>query len=186
LAHSRHLSRRIRSSPAGNVYRSSRGGSVPIRGRSAGAQSQGTVGYPRGAGRPGARRRRTDPAPPGTPHRRSPPVTMFSSCQRPDAGGGTAVHGPLVREGGPHVSRDSPVSPQGRRRGGPVRGTLEGGRGPRGRRGGWPGKVLREVTATRYVAPLRTGGSVPGVVEADDLGTYVVKVTGSGRSPGLL
>jgi hypothetical protein len=36
--------------------------------------------------------------------------------------------------------------------------------------------VLREVTATRYVAPLRTGGSVPGVVEADDLGTYVVKL----------
>ncbi|MEV6503087.1 hypothetical protein AB0M53_37035 [Streptomyces prunicolor] len=36
--------------------------------------------------------------------------------------------------------------------------------------------MLREVTATRYVAPLRSGGSVPGIVEADDLGTYVVKL----------
>lgn len=41
--------------------------------------------------------------------------------------------------------------------------------------------MLREVTATRYVAPLRSGGSVPGVVEADDLGTYVVKFTGSAQ-----
>nr|WP_279628475.1 hypothetical protein [Streptomyces swartbergensis] len=37
--------------------------------------------------------------------------------------------------------------------------------------------MLREVTATRYVAPLTSGGSVPGVVEADDLGTYVVKLS---------
>ncbi|MFF3645411.1 HipA family kinase [Streptomyces sp. NPDC002564] len=41
--------------------------------------------------------------------------------------------------------------------------------------------MLRVVTATRYVEPLRTGGSVPGVVEADDLGTYVVKFTGSAQ-----
>ncbi|MFJ8629618.1 HipA family kinase [Streptomyces sp. NPDC093568] len=41
--------------------------------------------------------------------------------------------------------------------------------------------MLREVTATRYVTPLRSGGSVPGVVEADDLGTYVVKFTGSAQ-----
>ncbi|MER6524301.1 HipA family kinase [Streptomyces sp. NPDC001508] len=41
--------------------------------------------------------------------------------------------------------------------------------------------MLREVTATRYVAPLREGGSVPGIVEADDLGTYVVKFTGSAQ-----
>jgi hypothetical protein len=41
--------------------------------------------------------------------------------------------------------------------------------------------VLRQVTATRYVEPLRSGGSVPGVVEADDLGTYVVKFTGSAQ-----
>ncbi|MFE2968290.1 hypothetical protein ACFXKC_32335 [Streptomyces sp. NPDC059340] len=37
--------------------------------------------------------------------------------------------------------------------------------------------MLNEVTATRYIAPLRSGGSVPGVVEADDLGTYVVKLS---------
>jgi hypothetical protein len=41
--------------------------------------------------------------------------------------------------------------------------------------------VLRDVTAERYVTPLRSGGSVPGVFEADDLGTYVVKFTGSAQ-----
>ncbi|MFJ8097017.1 HipA family kinase [Streptomyces griseofuscus] len=41
--------------------------------------------------------------------------------------------------------------------------------------------MLREVTATRYIEPLRSGGSVPGIVEADDLGTYVVKFTGSAQ-----
>ncbi|MBQ0998675.1 HipA family kinase [Streptomyces sp. RK62] len=41
--------------------------------------------------------------------------------------------------------------------------------------------MLREVVATRYVEPLTSGGSVPGVVEADDLGTYVVKFTGSAQ-----
>ncbi|WP_420036486.1 HipA family kinase [Streptomyces sp. cg28] len=41
--------------------------------------------------------------------------------------------------------------------------------------------MLREVTATRYVTPLHAGGSVPGVVEADDLGTYVLKFTGSAQ-----
>jgi hypothetical protein len=37
--------------------------------------------------------------------------------------------------------------------------------------------MLREVTATRYVAPLTSGGSIPGIVEADDLGMYVVKLS---------
>ncbi|MGW2824076.1 HipA family kinase [Streptomyces sp. NPDC001443] len=41
--------------------------------------------------------------------------------------------------------------------------------------------MLREVTATRYLTPLHSGGSVPGVVEADDLGTYVVKFTGAAQ-----
>jgi hypothetical protein len=41
--------------------------------------------------------------------------------------------------------------------------------------------MLREVTGTRYVTPLREGGSVPGVVEADDLGIYVVKFTGAAQ-----
>jgi HipA-like protein len=42
-------------------------------------------------------------------------------------------------------------------------------------------RVLPEVTAIRYVAPLREGGSLPGVVEADDLGTYVAKFVGAGQ-----
>ncbi|MFF3752002.1 HipA family kinase [Streptomyces sp. NPDC002018] len=41
--------------------------------------------------------------------------------------------------------------------------------------------MLNEVTATRYVTPLREGGSLPGIVEADDLGTYVMKFTGAGQ-----
>jgi hypothetical protein len=41
--------------------------------------------------------------------------------------------------------------------------------------------MLRHVTATRYVAPLRSGGSVPAVVEADDLGTYEVKLSTGSR-----
>ncbi|MFJ8669924.1 hypothetical protein [Streptomyces sp. NPDC093600] len=36
---------------------------------------------------------------------------------------------------------------------------------------------MKEVVATRYVTPLREGGSLPGIVEADDLGTYVMKST---------
>lgn len=41
--------------------------------------------------------------------------------------------------------------------------------------------MLAEVTATRYVTPLREGGSLPGLMEADDLGTYVVKFRGAGQ-----
>ena len=41
--------------------------------------------------------------------------------------------------------------------------------------------VLRAVLATRYVTPLREGGSLPGLMEADDLGTYVVKFRGAGQ-----
>jgi hypothetical protein len=41
--------------------------------------------------------------------------------------------------------------------------------------------VLAQVTATRYVTPLREGGSLPGLMEADDLGTYVVKFRGAGQ-----
>jgi len=41
--------------------------------------------------------------------------------------------------------------------------------------------ALREVKATRYVTPLREGGSLPGLMEADDLGTYVVKFSGAGQ-----
>jgi hypothetical protein len=41
--------------------------------------------------------------------------------------------------------------------------------------------MLRTVTATRYVTPLREGGSVPALVEADDDGLYVVKLLGAGH-----
>lgn len=41
--------------------------------------------------------------------------------------------------------------------------------------------MLTEVTATRYVTPLREGGSLPGLVEADDLVPYVMKFTGAGQ-----
>jgi len=43
--------------------------------------------------------------------------------------------------------------------------------------------TLRSVRATRYVLALREGGSLPGVVEADDLGTYVLKFRGAGQGP---
>jgi hypothetical protein len=39
----------------------------------------------------------------------------------------------------------------------------------------------RTVAAIRYVAPLREGGSLPAIVEADDLGTYVLKFRGAGQ-----
>jgi len=45
---------------------------------------------------------------------------------------------------------------------------------------------VRTVTATRYVIPLREGGSLPGLVEADDDGLYVVKFRGAGQGPGAL
>ena len=41
--------------------------------------------------------------------------------------------------------------------------------------------MLRTVRATRYVLPLREGGSLPAIVEADDLGLYVVKFRGAGQ-----
>ncbi|MBG0856893.1 hypothetical protein I2W78_34850 [Streptomyces spinoverrucosus] len=41
--------------------------------------------------------------------------------------------------------------------------------------------MLKEVIATRYITPLREGGSLPGLVEADDFGTYVIKFTGAGQ-----
>jgi hypothetical protein len=46
--------------------------------------------------------------------------------------------------------------------------------------------VIRSVSATRYVAPLREGGSLPGIVEADDLGTYVCKFRGAGQGAKVL
>lgn len=46
--------------------------------------------------------------------------------------------------------------------------------------------MIRTVSATRYVAPLREGGSLPGIVEADDLGIYVCKFRGAGQGLKVL
>ena len=46
--------------------------------------------------------------------------------------------------------------------------------------------MLPAVTATRYVTPLREGGSLPGLMEADDLGTYVVKWRAAGQGVAVL
>ena len=51
---------------------------------------------------------------------------------------------------------------------------------------GMPASALRHVTALRYVTPLREGGSLPGLMEADDLGTYVVKYSGAGQGLPVL
>ena len=45
---------------------------------------------------------------------------------------------------------------------------------------------LPVVGVTRYVTPLREGGSLPGIVEADDLGTYVCKFRGAGQGVRVL
>jgi hypothetical protein len=42
------------------------------------------------------------------------------------------------------------------------------------------------VTATRYVAPLREGGSLPGLMEADDDGLYVTKFRAAGQGERAL
>ena len=47
-------------------------------------------------------------------------------------------------------------------------------------------RMLRTVTATRYVTPLREGGSLPAVIEADDDGLYVLKFRGAGQGPRAL
>jgi hypothetical protein len=39
---------------------------------------------------------------------------------------------------------------------------------------------------TRYVTPLREGGSLPAIVEADDFGTYVLKFRGAGQGTKVL
>lgn len=46
--------------------------------------------------------------------------------------------------------------------------------------------ALRKVTITRYVTPLREGGSLPAIVEADDDGTYVLKFRGAGQGAKAL
>ncbi len=46
--------------------------------------------------------------------------------------------------------------------------------------------MLPRISATAYLTPLREGGSLPGLVEADDDGIYVVKFVGAGQGPKAL
>jgi hypothetical protein len=46
--------------------------------------------------------------------------------------------------------------------------------------------MLRTIRATRYVTPLREGGSLPAIIEADDDGLYVLKFRGAGQGPKAL
>jgi hypothetical protein len=46
--------------------------------------------------------------------------------------------------------------------------------------------TIRTVRVTRYVTPLREGGSLPAIVEADDDGMYVLKFRGAGQGARAL
>ena len=46
--------------------------------------------------------------------------------------------------------------------------------------------MLDTVRVTRYAVPLREGGSLPGIVEAADCGTYVAKFRGAGQGLKVL
>ena len=46
--------------------------------------------------------------------------------------------------------------------------------------------MIRTVSATRYVTPLRQGGSLPALIEADDGSLYVMKFAGAGQGPKAL
>ena len=45
---------------------------------------------------------------------------------------------------------------------------------------------LRTIRVTRYVTPLREGGSLPAIVEGDDDGMYVLKFRGAGQGARAL
>lgn len=46
--------------------------------------------------------------------------------------------------------------------------------------------IIRTLTATKYLNPLREGGSLPAIVEADDGELYVMKFVGAGQGPKAL
>src|SRR6185503_2017131 len=50
----------------------------------------------------------------------------------------------------------------------------------------WRVPPLRTVRVTHYLTPLREGGSLPAIVEADDEGTYVLKFRGAGQGTRAL
>lgn len=45
---------------------------------------------------------------------------------------------------------------------------------------------MRTINVTRYVTPLREGGSLPAIIEADDDGMYVLKFSGAGQGTKAL
>ena len=45
---------------------------------------------------------------------------------------------------------------------------------------------IRQVQVTRYITPLREGGSLPAIAEADDNFLYVLKFRGAGQGPKSL
>ena len=45
---------------------------------------------------------------------------------------------------------------------------------------------MRTIQVTRFVTPLREGGSLPAVVGGDDNGMYVLKFRGAGQGPKAL
>ena len=45
---------------------------------------------------------------------------------------------------------------------------------------------MEAVDVTRYATPLREGGSLPGIVEGSDSGTYVCKFRGAGQGVRVL
>ena len=46
--------------------------------------------------------------------------------------------------------------------------------------------MIRTINVTRYITPLREGGSLPAIVEGDDDGTYVLKFRGAGQGAKAL
>src|SRR4051812_28375630 len=54
------------------------------------------------------------------------------------------------------------------------------------RRVGKRSASVRSIAVTRYVTPLREGGSLPAIVEADDNGLYVLKFRGAGQGARAL
>jgi len=53
-------------------------------------------------------------------------------------------------------------------------------------RPGWYKGPVRTVRATRYVMPFKQGGSVPALIEGDDLGLYVTKLRGASQGEKAL
>src|SRR5450432_1066242 len=49
-----------------------------------------------------------------------------------------------------------------------------------------PQPEIRKVHVTRYITPLREGGSLPAIAEADDGFLYVIKFRGAGQGPKSL